>query len=459
MTPRFHSIQSPAAQTTKAMALRLTQAEAALHTHTSGCIDSILDEDGRTYLLCSAQQQLREKEERLRAVIESAADVVTVVNRGGRIVSQNLAAKPVLGYQAEELVGEMIFKYVHQNDLWTVHSAFVSVLEGVNDYARIQFRHRAPDGSYRPVETTMCKLRSASTPAVIFTSRAVGDPLPAPNEEVAEPATPTEAALAKDRFLAVLSHELRTPLTPALLGLRELEEDERLLEVRPTLALIRRNLELQSALIEELMNFVAVGQHKVRLDLSFMDAHDAIRSVVAICRSDLESKRVKLVLTLLASRHWVMADSLRLQQVMWNLLKNAIKFSPPGSTLSISSSNSPSGQVTIDFADQGVGIAAEFLPHIFEAFWQAEPSKQQRTGGLGLGLFIAKGLAEAQRAALSVESEGLGRGATFRLTLDSEHLSHASSAVPLPLRSQTASTATISSGSDETEATLPRLQF
>jgi two-component system CheB/CheR fusion protein len=429
MTSRFHAAHSLAAQTTKAMALRLAQAEDALHTHTSGHVDAILDGDGRTYLLRPAQKHLQESEERLRAIIESAVDVVTVVNRSGTILSQNRAAKLVLGYDAEELVGGRIFEYIHENDLREVHSAFIAVIEGVRDYARVQFRHRAPDGSARTVDTTVCKLRGASTLAVVFTSRAVDNTLPAWSEALAEAVSPAEGALAKDRFLAVLSHELRTPLTPALLGLSELEEDERFLEARPTLALIRRNLELQSTLIEELMNFVAVGQHKLRLDLRFMDAHDAIRSVVGICRSDLESKQIKVVLSLLAARHWVQADSLRLQQVMWNLLKNAVKFSPQGSTLSISTSNSPSGQVAIDFVDQGIGIEPELLPHVFDAFRQAESSKQQHPGGLGLGLFIAKGLAEAQQGALSVASEGLGRGATFRLTLHSEHPSHAPAAI------------------------------
>lgn len=444
MTPRFHLTHSIAAQATKAMAMRLAHAEDALHTHTSGRIDAILDRHGRTYLLRPAQKHLRENEERLRAVIESTADVITVVNRGGVILSQSCAAKRVLGYEADELVGGRLFEYVHKNDIRAVYAAFIAVSEGVRDHAQAQFRYRVPDGSYRTVDTTMCTLRGASTPAVVFTSRLVGSLLPAWSE------APAGGLSAKDRFLAVLSHELRTPLTPIFLGLSELEEDERFVEARPILAMIRRNLELESALIDELMNFVAVGQQKVRLHLEYIDVHETLRLVLEICHSDLEAKQIKVLLGLRASSHWVQADSLRLQQVMWNLLKNAIKFSPPGSTLSISTSNSPSGQVTIDFVDQGIGIAPELLPHIFDAFRQADPSQQQRLGGLGLGLFIAKGLAEAQHGALSVESEGLGRGATFRLTLYSEHPSHAPAAILLPMRSQTAWIAPAPPAADET---------
>jgi PAS domain S-box-containing protein len=342
--------------------------------------------------------------------------VITVINRGGVILSQSHAMTRVLGYEQGELVGCQFFEYVHEGDIANVHAAFLRVVEGVLQDASIPFRHRVADGSYRIVEAAVCKLRSGSAACVIFSMRPGNDVRSALSGNHENETDLASASLAKDRFLAVLSHELRTPLTPALLGLIVLESDERFAEARPTLAMIRRNLELQSRLIEELMNFVAVGRHNVRLDLKLIDAHEAIRSVIEICQSDIDAAKMEVSCDLRASDHWVRADWLRLQQVMWNLLKNAIKFSPHPGSLCISTANEAAGQIAIEFVDHGVGIEPELLPLVFDPFQQGAHSNPQYPAGLGLGLFIANGLAVAQQGNLSVTSEGKGHGARFRLT-------------------------------------------
>jgi signal transduction histidine kinase len=229
---------------------------------------------------------------------------------------------------------------------------------------------------------------------------------------------PAEAAPPKDRFLAMLSHELRTPLMPVLLGVDELGDDERFAAARPTLTMMRRNIEVQSRLLEELTDFTTVGQHKVRLRPEAIDAHEAVRYVLEICRGESGTALIEVRLDLRASESIVLADSVRLQQIMWNLLKNAIKFSPPGGDISITSANETPGNLTLEFTDHGIGIEPEFLPLLFEAFQQGANLPQHRHGGLGLGMFIAKELAEAQGGTLTVASEGRGKGATFRLTLN-----------------------------------------
>jgi two-component system CheB/CheR fusion protein len=416
MTPRFQTPSLHTAQITKSLVLRLAQAEDALQVHTHGQVDAILGRDGSTYLLRPAQDCLREDGNRARAVIESSSDVITVVNRGGVIVSQSHAAHRVLGYESGELTGRQIFDYVNDSDLAKVHSAFLAVVEGVRANALVQFRHLAPDGLYRMIEAAVSRLDGGAASSVVFSLRPVAQLLPEWNQTLGRERALAEESLAKDRLLAVIAHELRTPLTPVLLAVFELENDESLIESKPIFAMIRRNLELQSALINQLMSFVAIGQHKVRLKLEEVDAHEALRSVVAICQSDLDAAEMQVQLELGATTHWVEADSLRLQQVMWNLLKNAVKFSPPRASICISTSNDATGTITIEFADQGIGIDPDFLPLVFDSFRQGVRATQP-TGGLGLGLFIAKGLAEAQRGTLTVASKGKGCGTSFRLKL------------------------------------------
>ena len=216
----------------------------------------------------------------------------------------------------------------------------------------------------------------------------------------------------------MISHELRTPLMPVLLGVEELEQEERFAEARPIFAMIRRNLEVQTRLIEELTDFALVGEHKVRLRLEAIDVHETLRFVLGICQSEISAAKIAMRLDLGASESSVVADSVRLQQIMWNLLKNAVKFSAPGAVPYPSShSTGRPAKLTIEFADHGIGIEPTLLPRIFDAFQQGDLSEQHVRGGLGLGLFIAKGLTEAQGGTLTALSEGRGKGSTFRLTL------------------------------------------
>jgi signal transduction histidine kinase len=209
----------------------------------------------------------------------------------------------------------------------------------------------------------------------------------------------------------MLAHELRTPLGPVLLGLGELREDERFLEARPTLAMIQRNVELQARLLEELFDFTTLGQQKLRLRPNLVDVHEAVRQVLEICAGQMKAARIKIRLQFGATDSTVLADSMRLQQVLWNLLTNAIKFSFAGGAVTIATASEPDGHIAIDFIDLGIGIEPQLLPLIFEPFKQGD----HHHGGLGLGLFIAKGIAEAQRGTLTVASGGLNRGTTFRL--------------------------------------------
>jgi len=409
---------APEFEATYELALHLAAAESALRTFTGDKVDAVVDANGRAYLLRPAQEHLLRNERWLDSVLDSSADLITVVNRQGAILSQTRPVNRVLGYEPDELIGTSIFELIRDEDLPSVHSAFFNVVEGIQEHATTQFNHRSRDGSYRMVEATLGKLREAESACVVFSLRPIGHPSREGIEFEKREAETAQQALAKDRFLAMLSHELRTPLMPVMLCIGELQEDERFAHARPLFAMMKRNIELQARLLEELADFTTVGQHKMRLRPESIDVHVALRFVLEICRAEIDAARMEVKLDLCAPNNLVLADTLRLQQVMWNLVRNAIKFSPPGSKIRISSANEAPGSVTLNFVDNGIGIEPELLPLVFDPFQQGERViNRKHAGGLGLGMFIAKGLTEAQEGSLTVSSAGLGMGANFQLTL------------------------------------------
>jgi PAS domain S-box-containing protein len=215
---------------------------------------------------------------------------------------------------------------------------------------------------------------------------------------------------AKGRFLAVLSHELRTPLSPVLMAVSALLDGDETLGLRPTLEMIRRNVELEARLIDDLLDVTRIGRGTLHLDPRSLDAHDAVRQAVHICLGEIEQGRIALGSDLTAAEHYVEADPARLQQIIWNLIKNATKFTAPGGSITVRP------RLLIEVADDGAGIEAEALSRIFEPFEQGEVSPRHR-GGLGLGLAIGRSLAEAHDGRLTAASLGTGRGSTFLLEL------------------------------------------
>jgi two-component system CheB/CheR fusion protein len=422
MTPSHRSSPSTIPTSSEkaiTLALSLAQAEKAIHEFAAGQVDAIVDPDGQAYLLRPAQEHLRAGESRLRAILESVGDGIFVVSRGGQIVWQNGPAAQMLGYGPDELRGRDFFDFVEAAGLGHFHRAFFGVVEHFRTDDCVELHLRARDGSTCRIAAMVTLLRDASTNCVVLSCRDATLRRPAPEAATLREAALTAALLDRDRFLAVLAHELRTPLSPILLGIVELEEDPHSPGTGATLAMMRRNLDVQARLISELGDFTTLGQHKVRLQPEPIDAHEAIGFVLQLCASEIAAAQIEVLLHRHAGQSIVVADSVRLQQVMWNLVKNAVKFSTPGSSISIATSNDTDGWLTIEFADHGIGIEKALLPLVFDSFQQGDLSGAQRNDGLGLGLFIAKGLAEAQGGTLTVLSEGRGQGAMFRLTLPS----------------------------------------
>ncbi|MEK6374921.1 MAG: ATP-binding protein [Acidobacteriota bacterium] len=226
-----------------------------------------------------------------------------------------------------------------------------------------------------------------------------------------------QANRAKDEFLATLSHELRTPLT-AILGwarmLRMGGIDKETEEV--ALDTIERSARTQASLIDDILDLSKVVTGKIALQNELVDLSGAVNNAIDTVRIAATAKRIRLDFAHPPPPAFVIGDPTRLQQIVWNLLSNAIKFSNPGSTVHVDLKLTPAVARMV-VCDQGLGIRAEFLPHVFEPFRQAEASTTRAFGGLGLGLAIVKYFTELHGGTIAAESAGEGKGATFTITL------------------------------------------
>jgi hypothetical protein len=220
---------------------------------------------------------------------------------------------------------------------------------------------------------------------------------------------------AKDRFLAILSHELRTPLSPVVMAVAAMEQDSRLPpSLRSDVAMMRRNIDLEVKLIDDLLDMSRVTTGKLRLHLEPVGVHALLGHVFEICAEELETKQLTLHLDLGAEDQLVMADAARLQQVFWNILKNAVKFTPAHGTISVRTLTAGEGRLSVEIRDSGVGISGDLLPRIFDAFEQGD-RRADGPSGLGLGLAISKALVELHGGTIAAVSSGQGSCFTVEL--------------------------------------------
>ena len=182
------------------------------------------------------------------------------------------------------------------------------------------------------------------------------------------------------------------------------------------MAVIRRSVEMEARLIDDLLDVTKISRGKIVLQHEIVDAHDCLHTALAICQNDIKARRLDVSLRLQAERHHVWADPTRLRQVFWNLLRNAVKFTPEEGRIELRSCNIGE-QLRIEVADNGIGIEPELIPRIFNVFEQGQQSKTRRFGGLGLGLRIAKAMVEMHKGSLTAFSDGKDKGATFTVEL------------------------------------------
>jgi signal transduction histidine kinase/HAMP domain-containing protein len=251
---------------------------------------------------------------------------------------------------------------------------------------------------------------STQTENLLKQSQSLAAELQKTNLELEEKA---RSNLAKDQFLAMLSHELRTPLTPVLASALALESEPELpKEIQESLQMIRRNVELEARLIDDLLDLTRIDRGKVQLNFEVVDAHILLQNALDICQAEIDRKHLSRSLNLAAQKVHMRADPARLQQIFWNLINNAVKFTPKNGQIVITTSNDPGDQLRVEIADTGLGIEPEALPKIFDAF---EQGGRSRMGGLGLGLAISKTLVEAHKGTITAQSAGRNEGSTFTL--------------------------------------------
>ena len=256
--------------------------------------------------------------------------------------------------------------------------------------------------------------RGAVHTLVDITERKRGEVILRQAKEAAEAAN-----RSKDDFLAALSHELRTPLNPVLLLASEAAEDTQLpAEVRAQFATIRNNVELEARLIDDLLDLTRITSGKLSLNQQTLDAHRVLLEAINIVRADAVAKQIELALNFRANEHVISGDSVRLQQIFWNVLKNAVKFTPGAGKITVHTFTK-NRAIFIEIIDTGIGINSEELKRVFNAFAQGDhaESGSHRFGGLGLGLAISQKLAELHSGVIQAASEGPDKGATFTIQL------------------------------------------
>ncbi len=226
-----------------------------------------------------------------------------------------------------------------------------------------------------------------------------------------------EALRARDTFLANLSHELRTPLTP-ILGWVTMARQNRLdaAALRHALEVIERNARMESQIVDDVLDLSRITAGKLRIVPVSVDPAGVVRAAVSVVLLAAQAKGITLETEIAATLPAIVGDPVRLQQVVWNLLNNAVKFTPRGGLVAVGVERADGG-ARIRVADSGIGISADFLPHVFEYFRQADGSLTRSHGGLGLGLAIVKHLVELHGGEITAESAGPGRGSTFTVTL------------------------------------------
>ncbi|MGE5608248.1 MAG: ATP-binding protein [Bacillota bacterium] len=365
------------------------------------------------------QQRLAELE-RFRALLDSSSDMILLVHLpSGAIADASHSACQSLGYSCEQLRSRSIPELVDPAaSAWATAMLAGTTSAEVGQQPIDTFLRRS-DGQSLSVEVTCSSRQFADARYAIVvardnTERKRAEAAMARAKEAADAANQ-----AKDRFLASLSHELRTPLTPVLAIVSSLVEDPSIsARLREDLATIRRNIELESRLIDDLLDLTRINRGKLELRYERVDVHAILRHAIRICCDpQITGKRLHVQMNLEAAQHYLRGDGSRLEQIFWNLLNNAVKFTPEGGAITVRSCNPEEGGIVVEITDTGIGIEPEAFPKLFDAFAQGGRSIMRQFGGLGLGLAISKALAELHDGRIAAESPGCNRGATFRVTL------------------------------------------
>jgi two-component system CheB/CheR fusion protein len=375
-----------------------------------------------------AEQWLLESERRFRGYFEQGLVGMVILSEKRDLLEVNQRFCRLLGYSEEELATKRWPDLTHPDDLAAEDAQFQKMLHGVIKGYALDKRFLRKDGKplYTSLSTKYMRKDDGTLDCILVLVQDVSerfqleeDLRAAKNSAERAKGIAESANRAKDYFLAILSHELRTPLAPVLMGVSMLQRRADLdQELRETLEMVRRNVEMESRLIDDLLDLTRIARGTVELHKERVDLGTVINYAVEVCRPDIEARGLEFGVDMGSDApYWVDADVTRLQQVFWNLLKNAVKFTPHEGCVGIHCRLDGQRHVVVEVSDSGIGIDPEALPRLFNAFEQAEQSISRQFGGLGLGLAISKAMVEKHGGTIEGHSEGKGKGATFRVRL------------------------------------------
>ena len=368
-----------------------------------------------------------EEQRRTRAILDTALDAIIGMDHRGMITEFNPAAELTFGYRREEVLGRELAELLIPRELRQRHRAglarYLTTGEGPFVDRRVETTGFHADGHEFPVEVAITRVSDEPPRFTGFVrdlttrARAEREREELLQRELKARREAETANRAKDEFLATLSHELRTPLN-AIVGWTRMLLDGTM-DVRSTtraLEVIDRNAHLQAKLVEDILDVSRIITGGLRLNLQPTDLGSVIGAALDGVRPAAEAKQVRLRSRLAPTARLTQGDPQRLQQIVWNLLANAVKFTPAGGLVEVELVDA-GDSVQIRVQDDGAGIDPTFLAHAFDRFRQADASVSRQHGGLGLGLAIVRHLVELHGGTVRAESQGAGKGATFTVEL------------------------------------------
>ena len=376
-------------------------------------------------------------EERLRLALEGSQTGTWDLNLQTGRVTWDDYMYPLFGLKKGEFDGTnaSVMQLVHPDDRAALEKETRRALEA-KDSINVNFRIVDRDGTIRHMASRGRAFYDASGQAVRMSGVSMDVTLAKQNEEDLNRAKELAEAAnkAKDNFLAILSHELRTPLTPVLTAVAMLEEDESVpAHLMRELEMIRRNIEVEARLIDDLLDVTGIVRGKLQLNRQVVDVRSLLEHAMQnYCAGDAAKKNLRVSMNVTASETHILADNSRMTQVFWNLLQNACKFTPAGGSIDIhlynEFSETPVGagsgneehsgtELIVEITDTGIGINPENMPRIFNAFEQGERARTRIFGGLGLGLAISRAIVEMHGGLISAVSEGTDKGAKLIIRL------------------------------------------
>lgn len=377
-----------------------------------------------------AEAEIQQQRETLHVTLNSIGDAVIATDRDGNVTFMNPVAEMMTGWPEDEACGaplDRVFRIEQAGTRTPVDNpALRAMREGLivglaNHTVLVdrQGREHHIDDSGAPIRGANGDITGAVLVFHDVTSRReIEEQRDRLLVEEQKARTDAEAAnLAKDQFIAVLSHELRTPIQPILGWVHLLSEEDLSVEARKVaLETIERNVRLQARLIEDILDLSRIATGKIQVTHGIVDPAKVVRESVQGQLPTAQAKSISVVMDLEETPLEISGDPDRLHQVVWNLLGNAIKFTPKGGCIHVRLRRKDSN-VEIEVQDDGPGIAPDFLPYVFERFRQSDSSSTRTHGGLGIGLTIARQIVELHGGTIQAESDGEGHGSTFRVRL------------------------------------------